>query len=173
VYTGSFLLLILISLIFPSADVCSLIYNKRQSFEVYAATFPEGFTTYFHLPQFENNWFSLLLHTPEAAWISLLQPYEFSANQIPLMLLSFENFIYIIFIFFAVIFFGIKRIPHNLNAVLFCFLFTYSLLALIGLTTPVAGAIIRYKSIILPFLMMLPVILIVNQGSSGTIESSN
>ncbi|HEX5001071.1 MAG TPA: hypothetical protein VFW78_01115 [Bacteroidia bacterium] len=169
VYGGGFVLLLLLSIIIPPADVCSLIYNKRQSFEVYATTFPDGFTTYLQLPQFENNWLSLLLHTPAAAGVSLLQPFEFSKDQLPLMFLSIENLFYVAIVFIAILW-GKKRIPRQLNAILFCVLFTYTLLALIGLTTPVAGAIIRYKSIILPFLMMIPVILFVNPGSPEAID---
>jgi hypothetical protein len=47
----------------------------------------------------------------------------------------------------------------NRNLFLFCFFFIITFYALIGLTTPVMGAIVRYKAPLLPFFIMIPIIM--------------
>jgi hypothetical protein len=141
-------------------DVLHLIYYKRQNFEAFAAAFPGSFNTYISLPAFEQNWMSLLLATPAGFLVCLMQPFRFSSSNFPLLILSIEN-LFLIMLLVAGIIKAKKSALHvQLNNLMLCLAFSFSLMALIGLTTPVTGAQIRYKAPTISFLMMIPVILV-------------
>ena len=92
-------------------------------------------------------------NTPQALWHSFFRPYPFESSNLLYQLSGFEN-----------LFFGLLMIVVLLNfknpksaSPLFwvAVFYTFSLFELIGLVTPVMGAIVRYKIQALPFLFFL------------------
>lgn len=155
VYSVLLLSAMALSLAGPSWDISHLIYVKRISFEGFAAAFPDSFKTHIQLPVFSDNWLSLLLHTPAACAACLIQPFRFLTHQPALLLLSIENLVYLLITAFTLFQFRKEKIRARQNMFWFCLCFSFSLMTLIGLTTPVAGAIVRYKAIALPFLLIM------------------
>lgn len=99
---------------------------------------------------------SFMLFIPKAIINCLLMPLPWNVNSVTELMASVEN----ILIFLTLIggfFFYRKNIPQ-LNSFC-CFLIFVSMLCflVVGFTTPVAGAIVRYKMPALPFLLMIVV----------------
>lgn len=83
---------------------------------------------------------------------------------------SLENVLMLLFILFSLIFRSREPLPRNLFYFLLCTVLLSFLL--IGLTTTVSGAIVRYKALFLPFLLMMPLLLI-NEGALRKIPFVN
>jgi hypothetical protein len=129
-------------------DVVSFIYNKRINFENMARD-SHAFSM-IKAPQFEPDIFSFLLHLPQALFNVLCLPFCFSTPVFAL--LSVEN----IFLL-ATIIFGIRNFKWNISTAMLsiCILcFAISSLLIIGCTTPVLGAMVRYKAPFIPFVLM-------------------
>jgi hypothetical protein len=126
-----------------------------MAFEGFAAEFPESFNTYIELPQFEDSWIGLLVATPAALLAALWQPADFSFSNTLVSLMSIENLCYLLLLTAAVVILFRKRKITYANSLFICLFFSIGILILAGLTTPVAGALIRYKSIATPFLMFI------------------
>jgi uncharacterized membrane protein HdeD (DUF308 family) len=67
-------------------------------------------------------------------------------------LLLIQNLLLLLYIFVILVFFRKKQFP--LALVLFCLGFVILLFCLIGLTTPVLGALVRYRIPGIPFLII-------------------
>lgn len=91
-------------------------------------------------------------NAPQALNHSLLRPY-FADNKLSMSLLPFsvELFIYEMLVLLF-IFVGNKTGTQN-PFILFCLFFSLSILLIIGYTVPIIGAIVRYRSIYLPFIL--------------------
>ena len=96
---------------------------------------------------------SLLAHIPSALQVSLLLPYPWQIHSAMQAIYCGEN-IFVLALFFMALFF-IKRPVANLDLVLFCLLYCLVMLVLIGLVTPILGGIERYKSVFIPFMFIL------------------
>lgn len=96
---------------------------------------------------------SLIKNIPQALEISLLLPYPWKVYSAMTALYCAENIFVLMLIIFALFF--IKRpIPHR-EMVLFCLTYCLTMLVLIGLVTPILGGIERYKSLVIPFMFIL------------------
>ncbi|MGE5106804.1 MAG: hypothetical protein ACM3H8_04635 [Sphingobacteriales bacterium] len=93
---------------------------------------------------------SFVRNLPEALNHSLLRPYPTEIKSIIYIPAAIEVMAYLI-LFLLFIFKG-KNI-FNQPSVLFVFFFSFSLLILIGYIIPFIGAIVRYRSLLLPFLI--------------------
>ena len=95
---------------------------------------------------------SFVFNTPQALDHSLLRPYftdyKLSASLLPL---SLELFMYELLLLLF-LFFRNKNIKQH-SFIVFGLFFSFSILLIIGYTIPVIGAIVRYRSIYLPFLL--------------------
>jgi len=58
----------------------------------------------------------------------------------------------LLLLFFALLF--IKK-PVHIDLILFCLTYCLMMLILIGLATPILGGIERYKSVVIPFMFIL------------------
>lgn len=96
---------------------------------------------------------SLIYNTPEALVNTLLRPYVWESRS-PLMVLpALENiFVLVLIILLVMSIRPIKQI--NFNLMLFCLLYAFSLHLVVGITTPVLGAIARYKIPAMGFLLI-------------------
>lgn len=100
------------------------------------------------------NFRSFLNNAPQALNHSLMRPYLTEKFNFLYTPLAIEIFVYEIF-FLLFIFF---RNKDKLSPfIYFCFFFSFSMFLIIGYTIPIIGAIVRYRSIYFPFLL-LPII---------------
>lgn len=127
------------------------IFQKQTDFIKEAVLGNAG--SYFETFVLEKNWLSIIENAPSAFWNTLTRPSVLEPNSIITLMASFENIFIAGIWLMPIIWF---RKPKNQEGVLlvFCLSFFVLLYILIGLTTPVAGALIRYKIPALPFLFV-------------------
>lgn len=95
---------------------------------------------------------SFLKNTPVAVWNSLARPYPWEARSLLLLMPALENiFLFLAFVLCLVFF---KTRGVNWELVCFCLVFAFLLFAITGLTTPVIGALVRYRIPGIPFLLI-------------------
>jgi len=101
--------------------------------------------------------FSLLKTAPNALYNSLCKPSVFSAKSFLERFSALENALVLTFLIICVWF---KKHSYNRNLFALFFFTCLIILLLIGYTTPVAGAIVRYKVPIMPFLLMSGILIL-------------
>jgi len=101
---------------------------------------------------------SLLAHSPAAFWNTLARPYPWEAGSLLLALPAIENVFILALLLASVIFSSRGKCDKRLFYPGLCFVVL--LFILIGLTTPVMGAIVRYKVPALPFLFACALLLL-------------
>ena len=107
------------------------------------------------IPTLKPEYTSILRNTPSAFLTTLLRPHIFESHNIMMSLSAIEN-VFILVLLIANIIFYIRKKPQGINAMcLFSLFFVFIIFSLIGLVTPVLGAVVRYKVAALPFLMVL------------------
>lgn len=135
----------------PHADALQALINKREAFELLAHNMKAG--SYFTMPQF-NNVVSLLKAAPVGLVEVVIRPGIFKISS-PLVFLSALENLYIWLLILVVMVFR----KHNSTMVgqwnYFGLFVVIAVFTLIGLTVPVEGAIVRYKSVVLPILMAI------------------
>lgn len=151
VLAGCVLLALQVQHVYPDYDVLKLLVRKQKDFIGLVEAYPAG--SALSVTPLEPTFWSLLKNSPEAFYHTYCRPFFWEVGN-PLMLLAgVENF----FIFVATIlaiFFRKSTSSINWNLVLFCMMYVMILFILIGWTTVVMGAIVRYKLPALPFLAM-------------------
>jgi len=95
----------------------------------------------------------LLSYIPNAFIISMLRPFPHEIHSAAVLIYFFENIFMILLIVFAFAF--RKRKNPNNHMVAFCISYCVLMLVLIGITTPLYGGIERYKSVVIPFMLIL------------------
>ena len=140
------------------------LFNARKLTEGRVYTNPSDTLTYkiamhnappksfFKLTPLKPTAMSFIGMIPEALSNSLFRPFPWEKLSIMAALSLFENLAVLAICLLALTHF--KKPAENLNWVCFCFSFTILLFILIGWTTPVTGAIVRYKIPALPFLII-------------------
>jgi len=113
-----------------------------------------------NIGKLDSTFTTLIINTPKALFNSLLRPTVFEVKNTPMLMAAAENTLIVILIILSIAFFRKKY----LNEPLFWFSISFCtiLFCLIGLTTPVLGALVRYKAPALPFLGMIFIYLIDN-----------
>jgi hypothetical protein len=135
--------------IHPSFDFISLLVGKQHDFINLAKTFHAG--SAIQMDYLENNSWSILKAIPLALFHVFTLPW-FSQVKSPLYLFSiFENLIFFSLIPLSIFYFE-KPNKSSIKFIVFSLIFILTLFTIIGLTTPVIGALVRYKMPALPFL---------------------
>lgn len=93
---------------------------------------------------------SVFKNIPQALATTLLRPWPWEFKPVMIIPSVFENLL-----FYAILIaFILRKKKTSAQSILwFCLLFSFLTLIVIGLTTPVLGAIVRYRITALPFLM--------------------
>jgi len=143
-----FFFLFFFSEYFLPYDFSQITVTKQHNFIKMAEQYNAG--SKIQIPILENSIKSFILNTPQALINSFLRPFIWEAHNPLAILAAIENVLVIAYITLLIFFF--KKVQLN-NWILFSFSFSTSLLILIGLTTPVLGAIVRYKIPALPFVI--------------------
>jgi hypothetical protein len=103
---------------------------------------------------FEKSTWSIILHTPEAIYTTLLRPHIFEIKSIMYIMPIAENSLMLLMLL-AMLFFFTKPDKETFLFLLFALVFILYLSAMIGLVTPILGAIVRYKLPLMPFLFLI------------------
>jgi len=134
----------------PSVFIESLLRNYHHTLELSHGK------NVFQFPQLKGDWFSLLMHFPEAVVIGLFRPLPGDLSSAIGYLASFENMLIVILFVMTLIFMVIKR-PAFSQVVLFtstC-IFILMLAFLLPVASPNWGSLARYKAGYIPFFLLL------------------
>ena len=127
----------------------NILANKQHDFINYVNSL-NSVGSMIEIPILEPNIKSILVNSPSAFFRTLFRPSIFEANNLMSLMAAIENLLIAILLILTTIFFSKKAL---LNPWLwFSILFTVILFTLSGLSTPVLGALVRYKAPALPFL---------------------
>jgi len=126
---------------FPQAVV-----NKQQAFIqlVGNSSIP--------IKQLKPDVLSFLKNTPQAITLSAVRPYPSDVKHLLSLAAATETEM-ILLLFLLFLFFRKKNTIHSKNVLYFCVFFSISLLLSIGFSVNNLGAIVRYRSIIIPLLV--------------------
>jgi hypothetical protein len=112
--------------------------------------------SYFETFKLEPNPLSLILNSPMALVNSIFRPFIWNSNSIFMLISSLENFGLFILLIFSLM--KLKKEPLFLNQYKnLILIFSLNLYVLIGLTTTVSGALVRYK---IPATILLSLLII-------------
>lgn len=137
-------------------DVLFYLYQKQKDFINVAELMDAG--SFIKTRIFEPNWKSLVLNTPEAIFNVLARPFVFESSSIFTLAAATENLLIMIVALLFVSFYK-KPEKEKLPLLFFSVFFVISLAAIIGLVTPILGAIVRYKIPLLPFVLIIFILL--------------
>jgi hypothetical protein len=144
--------LIFFLLLFFNSNLVDVLVLKQNDFINLVSNTKAG--SYFELPLLEPTFLSVVKAVPNGILNCFIQPLP-SGNLSIMALPAIAENILILLGLLVVIPQFLKRKNWNnkhLNGLLFILFFTLTLFAVIGVTTPVAGALVRYKVGALPFL---------------------
>lgn len=148
VYAITLVLFFSIHYIIPSLNLPVYMAQRQADF----IGLPQGNTT-IQLDILEPNLVSFIKTAPQALQHSLLRPFISDMKMSKLLLpLAVELIFYELLIILFVLSRN-KNFSFGHPFVLFCLFFGLSLCLIIGYTVPVIGAIVRYRSIYLPFIL--------------------
>jgi hypothetical protein len=104
------------------------------------------------------HWYSILAESPKAFLTVITRPSIFDSNALLNLMAAAENTFFILMAFLAIL--SINKNTFKANPLLFFFInFVLITYTLIGLTTPIAGSLIRYKIVAMPFFVAILVMI--------------
>lgn len=109
-----------------------------------------------NIDRLEYSFASFAKLIPQAFYNVLCKPFFFDSHSILELMASMENLFFLLFFIFCFIF--KSKIIVDKNMLLFCICLIITSFILIGLTTTVMGAIVRYRIPFIPFLLMIPLL---------------
>ncbi|HEY0732705.1 MAG TPA: hypothetical protein VGD33_09835, partial [Chitinophagaceae bacterium] len=118
----------------------------------------------------EPNFLSFLRNTPQALSLSLLRPFPSDVRHLLSLAATIE--INLLLAFFIVFLIWRTKGPGLTPFILFCIFFSLSVLLMIGYTVNFLGAIVRYRSIVLPFLI-IPIMALIDWNKFGNLLLGN
>jgi len=106
-----------------------------------------------YIEPIKPNLLSLLYNIPQALKVALLLPYPWQIHSAMIGIYCLEN-IFVLLLFLVALFFISRPVVHK-DLAYFCLFYCLMMLILIGLSTPILGGIERYKSVVIPFMFIL------------------
>lgn len=146
--------IITVPLISKQLDFISKVASKQQTFSRFVNSVDTK--SGFKIPELSDAT-SLIINTPNALNNTIIRPYFWECNSLFVWFSALENHLVLLLLIFT-FFFKKKIVPASKKILYFNLTFILFLFILIGLTTPVFGAIMRYK---LPGLLLLLISLII------------
>ncbi|MFH0895926.1 MAG: hypothetical protein V2A54_15945 [Bacteroidota bacterium] len=140
----------------PEYSPFDILYIKQKDFINLSLFMQSG--SFIQPPSLDNGLISFFIGIPLALFNCVFRPFFFESTNPFILLAGIENFFIILLIIISIVF-SSKSKP---NAMIFLFSLSFVLLlfTLIGMVTPVMGAIVRYKVPALPFLISALVMII-------------
>ncbi len=153
VHAFYFLALFNFSHFFTHHPVPELLNNKQKEF--YTVANREHAQSIIALPVINSGWKSVIRSLPSAFGITLFRPHLFEARNIMILFAAIENALIILLILFAILGFEKNQLIKAPPVFFLAIFFVLIMYCLIGLVTPILGAIVRYKVPALPFLILI------------------
>ena len=135
----------------PETSALQAIAQKQHNFIRLADSLQSG--SKIEVSTLELTFTSFALNSPAALGNVLFRPHILEAQSPVILLAAIENAMLLLLL--ALFLFFFKFESTHINLLLFCLTFVLILYLLIGYTTPVMGAIVRYKAPALPFLYVM------------------
>jgi hypothetical protein len=130
----------------PRFDFPQAVVNKQQEFINLSGN------SSIPISQLKPDAISFLKNTPQAITLSAIRPYPSDVKHILSLAAAIEiNALLLMFVLFLI---WRKKVPGSKNLIYFCIFFSISILLAIGFSVNNLGAIVRYRSIILPLLII-------------------
>jgi hypothetical protein len=144
------------SILFGGFELTNLLAQKQQAFFVLAQASNAG--SAITIPAIKPEPWSILLHAPLGFFNALTRPFLTDVGPILTIISSVENTLILLFGVYSILKF---RKANIIGKVIpwFCLFYTVIYFTLIGLITPILGAMVRYKAQALPFLVIMFVII--------------
>ena len=136
-------------------DLFQVICNKQHDFIMMAQSMTVG--SYIELPELTNGLRDIIANTPASFARTLLRPTIFEGGTLTMMTAAVENLLIICILIGSVFFIRLRN--FSIPEVWCCLSFIIILFTLVGLTTPVLGALVRYKVPALPFVGIMLLLL--------------
>ena len=133
-------------------DVTDLIYFKQKNFYVIAET--SKAKSVINISPVDRNAWSILYHIPEAVLRVLVRPTLNETSSLLISMAAIENAIILLIMLICILSFRRSDI-FGKPIFYFSILFVVLMFSLIGLITPILGAMVRYKVPALPFLVFV------------------
>ena len=124
-----------------------------------------------YMEYLEPNLWSFVKTSPKAFINTLTRPWPTELRGVLFYPPLFEN-IFILFILFTGWFYRKKVTAHQWKFIIFCLTFSILLFIIIGLTTPIIGAIVRYKIPAMPFLIIVALLFFDGSKLPSSIRSN-
>jgi hypothetical protein len=164
VYSICVLLFFTAKYITPSFDFPASLVGRQQAF----LSLTGGSAV--AVEHLQANVGSFIRNAPQAFQLSCIRPYLSDIKDIFSLAATVE--IYLILCFFLVFLFNRERGMRLSPILLFCLFFSFSVLMSIGYTVHFTGAIVRYRSIVLPFIF-IPMMASINWKKIQQLPSHN
>ena len=135
----------------------TIFVNDNQDTSVYrfvSSCMPAGSAISMQRLTYSVSSFAKLL--PVAFYNVIAKPFFYDSHSSSELVASLENLGYLLFFIFCIVFHQRKGV--NKNMLYLCISITITAFLLIGLTTTVMGAIVRYKVPFISFLLMIPLL---------------
>ncbi|MES1225122.1 MAG: hypothetical protein ABUT20_57095 [Bacteroidota bacterium] len=159
IYLAFFTLFFTLRYISPKLDFPEIVVKKQKDFLRL-----QGGNSQVSVQPMNPEVISFISAVPHALMTSTLRPFPADAKNILSLAAAIEiNSLIILAILF--LFYRIKR-PSNYPFLYFCIFFSLTTLIIIGYTANFLGAIVRYRSIIIPFLI-IPMIALTDWSRIG------
>lgn len=136
----------------PSCNVPCIMSVKQSNFVNLALYSKSG--SLLTQEKLEPAWKDIITKSPAAFFTTLTKPLSFHSGNVLLRITSLETLFILLMLLEAIILFR-KPLKADVPMILFCLSFTIIIYTFLGLTTPVAGTLVRYKIVALPFLVFL------------------
>lgn len=131
----------------PKLNFPQAVVNKQQEFIQL-----KGGNSSIPIKELEPNAISFLKNTPQAINLSTIRPYPSDVHHILSLAAAIEiNALLLLFLVFII---WHKNGMRSKNLLYFCLFFSFSVLLAIGFSVNNLGAIVRYRSIIMPLLVV-------------------
>jgi hypothetical protein len=152
-YLISGLLFFTLRYISPGLDFPQAVVDKQKAFKTLQGN------SGFDFPNLKPTIGSFLINAPQALGSTTLRPHPGDVKHILSMAAATET-AFLLLLFFLFLFWRTNGI-RSASFIWFCIFFSFSFLLSIGFTVNFLGAIVRYRSIVLPFLLV-PVISLID-----------
>ncbi len=147
---AALMVLLIVNSLWPfGIDIVRSLTYKRNDFISFAASLPDV-GGLIQMDKVEPGLWPLLKHIPEALYNAFILPLPWSNISVLSMLPLAENLLLACLFIFCL--FYPRWVQINKPALIMWLSFTFLLYSLSGLTTPVIGALVRYKTPAMPFL---------------------
>lgn len=163
VFTTVFLTISLTGHLFMTLDLPALLAAKQRAFLELAER--ENAGSLITIPILEPTVTGLLKNVPAGFLSALTRPFFTDPGPALSKLFTLENMLLLLFIIWNA--FRIRNIRILLSPlVLFCLFYAVIYLSVVGMVTPVLGAMVRYKAQALPFLITLVILMSNHSGEA-------